>query len=123
MNLGDFVAKVRASLPRGSILKNPGSGTSTITDHSQSYLKYRRGKSTIRVSYESLFNAYSAHKGKRVSSSDLKFFAPSVFDSQARPAGHSCNATLLFLLLRELGLSSDIYGTGVKGDPYYVSIS
>ena len=122
MTLVEFVQLLKSSVPVGSVLDNPGGGTSKIIEYSQSFISYRRGRSTIRVSYESIFKAYTTFKGRRVSSSDLKALAPSVFDSAARPAGHSCNATLLFLLLRELGLSSNIGGSGVKGSPYYVAI-
>ena len=122
MTLLEFVKALKASVPVGSVLDNPGGGTSKIVGYSQSSVTYRRGKSTIRVSYESLFRAYSAFSGRQVSSSELKLFAPSVFDSAARPAGHSCNATFLFLLLGELGIASAIAGRGVKGDPYFVAI-
>ena len=122
MTLVEFVLALKSTGPVDSVLDNPGGGTSKIIEYSQSFITYRRGKSAIRVSYESLFKAYTAFKGRQVSSSDLKQCAPSVFDSAARPAGHSCNATLLFLLLRELGMSSAISGSGVKGDPYFVAI-
>jgi hypothetical protein len=94
MTFAEFALALKSSLPTGSVLNNPGGGTSTIIGYSQSFVTYRRGKSAIRVSYENLFKAYTAFKGRRVSSSDLKQFAPSVFASDARPAGHSCNATV-----------------------------
>ncbi len=122
MTLEEFAASLKEAIPLGSVLENPGGGTSTITNYTQAFITYRRGKSSISVSYEKLFHAYLAHKGRKVSASDLKQFAPSVFDSTARPAGHSCNATLLFLMLNRLGLSSEIGGSGVRGDPYFVSI-
>lgn len=122
MTLDEFAHSLKESVSLGTILDNPGGGTSTITDYSQSFVIYKRGKSSIRVSYENLFKAYLAHKGRTVSASDLKKFAPSVFDSAARPAGHSCNATFLFLLLGRLGLAGNIGGSGVKGDSYFVSI-
>ncbi len=122
MTLLEFCQMLKTVVPVGSTLDSPGGGTSKIIKYSQSFITYRRGKSDIRVSYVDLFRAYVKHKGRKVSSSDLKRFAPAVFDSKARPAGHSCNTTILFLLLRKLDLSSDISGSGVKGDPYYVSI-
>jgi hypothetical protein len=122
MTLVEFVNALKASVPAGSVLDNPGGGTSKIVEYSQSFVTYRRGKSNIRVSYKSLFKAYAAFRGRQVSSSELKLFAPSVFDSAARPAGHSCNATFLFLLLGEIGMASGISGRGVKGDPYFVAI-
>jgi len=123
MTLEEFVERIRTALPVGSILENPGGGTSTIIAHSPSFITYRRGKSSIRVAHESLFKAYTAFLGRQLSSSDLKVFAPNVFDSAARPAGHSCNGTFLLLLLRHLGLAGDIQGKGVRGNPYWTRIS
>ena len=123
MTLVEFVSALKSSVPVGAVLDNPGGGTSKIIDYSQSFVTYHRGRSAIRVSYESLFKAYAAFKGRQVSSSDLKQFDPSVFDSAARPAGHSCNATFLFLVLGELGMSSEISGSGVNGGPYFVAIT
>lgn len=123
MTLDEFANRIRSDLPVGSIMDNPGGGTSTIIKQSQSFITYRRGKSSICVSYEALFKAYGAYRGKQVSASDLKVFAPSVFDSAARPAGHSCNSTFLLLLLRHLGLAGDIQGQGVRGSPFHARIS
>lgn len=55
MMLAEFALALKSSLPVGSILSNPGGGTSKIIDHSQLFVTYRRGKSAVRVSYESLF--------------------------------------------------------------------
>lgn len=122
MTLEEFAASLKVTVPLGPCWKTQGAATSTITNYTQAFITYRRGKSSISISYEKLFQAYLAYKGRKVSASDLRQFAPSVFDSSARPAGHSCNVTLLFLILNSLGLSSEIGGSGVKGDPYFVSI-
>jgi hypothetical protein len=45
-----------------------------------------------------------------------------IFDSNARPAGHSCNCTFLFLVLKEIGLCGEIKGAGKAGNPFYVDI-
>ena len=112
-----FAERIQSELPVGSILENPGGGTSTITDYSQAFITYRRGKSSIHVSYENLFKAYCKYQGQQVRASDLKTFAPNVFDSAARPSGHSCNATFMFLLLGRLGLAGEFEGKGVRGGP------
>jgi len=58
-----------------------------------------------------------------MSSVDLKTDNPSVFDSQARPAGHSCNCTFLFMVLHQMGIASNVHGRGVRGNPFYVDVS
>lgn len=122
MKLGAFVLALQNVLPAGLTLANPGGGTSTIVDCSSNSVRYRRGRSEIAVSMESLHKAYLAYQGRRVTSADLREYAPSVFDSHARPAGHSCNVTFLFLALHRAGLASEIGGKGVRGNPFFVMI-
>lgn len=86
-------------------------------------ISYVRGNSTIAVAVSDLFEAYSQFKGRPMSSTDLREFAPSVFDSNARPAGHSCNCTLHFRILQVLDLAGEIDGAGVRGDPFAVAVS
>ena len=122
MNLELFASRIRSAVSVGTVFENPGGGTSTVLKITDTVITYRRGKSTISVSLEDLFTAYASFQGQQVSSSELKAFTPSVFDSQARPAGHSCNATFLFLILRRIGVAGDLGGNGIKGDPYFVHI-
>jgi type IV secretory pathway TraG/TraD family ATPase VirD4 len=70
-----------------------------------------------------LFDAYALYRGRRVSTTELRAFRPVVFDSAARPAGHSCNCTIFFLLLERMGVVEGIQGKGVCGNPFYVDIS
>ena len=115
----DFINQVLHTLPLGYQFYNPGGGTSRISGIDTSVVIYIRGKSKIRVCVADLFNAYDHFKGQRVSSTNLRNFAPAVFDSNARPAGHSCNCTFLFHLLQRLDLAEGILvGRGVRGDPY-----
>lgn len=120
MNYTEFLHRVHKSIPPGTILVNPGGGTSKIKSYSSECVSYVRKNSTITVSLKDLFDEYTRFKGGRVSSSDLKRANPAVFDSQARPAGHSCNCTLLFMILKEIGIVSHIYGRGVSGDPFFI---
>ena len=120
MTLIDFVAAVKATFPVGTVIVNPGGGTSTIVGYGDKNVSYLRGNSTITVELIDLYEAYSSFRGQRVSSSDLRVFNPSVFDSAARPAGHSCNCTFLFRVLERLSLSGPISGSGVRGNPYAV---
>lgn len=123
MNDMDFKQRIKASIPRGAILVNPGGGTSTIVSYSTESVTYRRGNSEITVSFHDLFNVMEKFKGGRMSSSDLKRAKPSVFDSSARPAGHSCNCTFLFMVLKEIGIVKRISGRGVSGDPFFVVLT
>ena len=104
--------------PIGTVFDNPGGGTSTIIGYGDEKLSYLRRNSTIYVAYADLVSAYSEFRGKRVAAPQLKKFAPRVFDSSARPAGHSCNCTMLFILFRRIGLAGAIEGGGVRGNPY-----
>ena len=123
MDLEQFENAVQSTLPAGTVIDNPGGGISTIVGYKNSNISYVRGNSTITVSLADLHKGYSAFLGQRLSSSDLKKIAPSVFDSSARPAGHSCNCTFLFRILQRLNLASEIEGRGVRGSPFSVVIT
>lgn len=95
-----------------TILPSPGRGACTIKGYSDGNVSYVRGKSIIRVSLRDLFAAYAEFRGKEVTSRDLRDYAPQLFDSSARPAGHSCNCTFLFMVLTKLVLTDGILGEG-----------
>ena len=118
MKLDQFKDQIKKTTPVGTVLENPGGGTSEITQYSDHNIYYIRGSSTISVSFDDLFSAYSNFKGQRVSSSELRTYAPAIFDSAARPAGHSCNCTFLLLILERMKLVDEIEGSGVRGDPF-----
>ena len=119
MTRQDFINACGQALPVGYEFENPKRGTSRILNIDTSAVSYRRGVSTIRVRLTDLYEAYNHFKGQRVSSTDLSHFAPSVFDSNARPAGHSCNCIFLFHLLQKLNLAEgNLEGNGVRGNPY-----
>ena len=67
-----------------------------------------------------LYAAYTTFRGKTVSSTDLREYAPQVFDSKR--SGHSCNCTLLFMVLKMIGAITTIEGKGVRGNPFRVTI-
>jgi len=117
-----FKSKFEVALPIGSVLKNPGCGTSEVLSNASDHVAYKCGKSRIRTSLSDFHASFIRFAGSRVTSSDLKVFRPSVYDSYARPAGHSCNCTFLFLGLQQMGLSSAIKGAGVRGSPYTVDL-
>jgi len=122
MTLNEFIRNIKQIFPKGTVLKNPGRGTSEVTGFTEEKISYVRGSSKMYVGFEDLFRAYSKFKGQYVTSSDLKTYAPHIFDSSARPAGHSCNCTFLFLLLGRMNLAGDIQGAGVRGNPFGIRI-
>lgn len=121
MNYQQFIDSTTSRIPVGVIIKNPGGGTSKIISYSDQTVCYERGKSTISVSFDNLYQAYNQFRGKKVSTKDLRDFAPTVFDSKQN--GHSCNATFLFSILKLLGKVSEIKGEGKANHPFYVSIN
>ena len=124
LSVEEFVKRAHAAFPVGYAFANLGRGTTRIEAHSSGHVWYRRGSSTIRVPWGALYAAYAAFAGKRMSSADLREFRPHVFDSLARPAGHSCNCTFLIQLLMGMGLvDGGIQGRGVRGDPYAVLVA
>ena len=123
MELNAFVERARALTPVGYEFENPGGGSSRILSSGRDKLGYRRGRSAIFVRWAVLHEAFVRFAGERVSSSDLRQSMPSVFDSNARPAGHSCNCTLLFHLLEKLSLTiGQMGGRGVRGDPFWIRL-
>ena len=118
MTLDEFRTRMKKSLPPGTVLQNPGGGTRTIKSYSD---RNGSGVSTIGVAVEALLAVYQHFHGVQVTSRDLKVHAPAVFDSSARPAGHSCNCTFLFMVLERLGLADPIQGDGVSGRPFYTT--
>jgi len=116
----EFQDKICRAVSSGSVFKNPGSGTSVVKSITNDRIYYKRRSSTISIKFADLFNAYQTFKGSWISSADLKKLAPNVFDTKARPAGHDCNCTFLYLILQSVGLAGNISGSGVKGDPFII---
>jgi hypothetical protein len=117
----DFHQRLVAALPPGTVLQNPGGGTTAILNYTASdNLVYRRGQTRIYVSIRELCVAHQLFQGQMVSSTDLRNYAPKVFDSDH--SGHSCNCTLLFLALRAMGLVDSIEGAGKRGNPFRVHL-
>jgi len=121
MEYQQFYDQLLISLPIGTILNNPGGGTTKISSYTKDNLAYVRGKSKIRVSIHDLYSAYSRFNGQVVTSTELRAYLPRVFDSKVN--GHSCNCTVLFMALKQMGLTGSIKGTGKRGDPFKVILS
>ena len=124
MTLMQFIRALQRTIAPGDRFPNPRRGETVILDVNEERLVYRRGRSQIRVRVQELHRAYGYFRGRRMSSSDLRRFAPSVFDSAPAngPRGHSCNCTVFFQLLGTLGCAGPIEGAGVAGDPYAVRV-
>jgi len=120
MNIDQFKQKIKLAVQVGTIFDNPGKGTSTVTALSDRGISYVRGSSLIYFSFQDIFDAFEYFNGGRVTSNDLKSYRRTVFDSKTN--GHSCNCTFLFMLLKKMGIVSEIGGQGVKGKPYFVNI-
>lgn len=118
MDLKSIREKLEQKVPPGTELTNPGGGTSTIASYGDEKVAYVRGSSTMYLPFAEIITAYKKFSGKEVSSKTLKEFRPNIYDSAARPAGHSCNCTMLFLLLGEIGLAEQIQGAGKRGDSF-----
>ena len=119
-----FIQALQRSFSPGDRFPNPGGGETEIVRLGTDRLVYRRGRSEIRVPVRDLYRTYVHFRGRRMSSSDLRRFAPSLFDSAPASGrrGHSCNCTVLLHLLGALGLAGPIEGAGVAGDPYAVGV-
>lgn len=115
-----FIDMIVRNLPAGTVFDNPGGGTSSVLSVSRDIIEYQRGNSKIRVRLRDLFTAYEKFQGLAVTSIDLGHAWPEIFDSHARPGGHSCNCTFLYSLLQHLGLAGPTSGRGVRGDPFRV---
>ena len=120
MNIDQFKHKIKLAVQVGTIFDNPGKGTSAVTALSDHGISYVRGRSVIHFSFQDIFDAFEYFNWGRVTSNDLKSYRPTVFDSKAND--HSCNCTFLFMLLRKIGIVSEISGQGVEGKPYFVDI-
>jgi hypothetical protein len=122
MTFEKFSAVFRAFFPVDTVVDNPGGGTSKITKYSGVKVLYKRGRTVIPVSLKELHGAYEHFKGSVVSSAELRKFKPAVFNSAARPAGHSCNCTFFFCALSKLNLSGPLLGSGVAHHPFSAAI-
>lgn len=116
MELQAFIDRLHSHVPVGTVFENPGGGTSTVMGYTGQNVCYMRRDSKIRVSTAELHRAYIEFKGRVVSTSALKQYAPRVFDSSE--SGHNCNTTFLFQILRALSLAGPVQGGGKRGNPF-----
>lgn len=122
MTYDEFDAKFLETIPLGIIFQNPKKGVSEVCSNQNGVVSYRRASSKLSISRKSLFDVFTEFQGKRMSSSELKARWPAIFDPSARPAGHSCHVTFLFLVLKKMEICSDIKGKGVRGNSFFVEV-
>jgi hypothetical protein len=122
MNRSTFFQKVVDECNTTRRLNFPPFKECEILKACEDAITYRRGQSQFKVRISDLYDATEHFSGYRVKTSDIRKFRPNVFDSKARPAGHSCNISLLFMLLLRLKIARELQGRGVSGDPYSVFI-
>ncbi|OAN16479.1 hypothetical protein A3K86_10805 [Photobacterium jeanii] len=122
MDRVSFESLFRQSVPVNSVFSNPGGGTSTVCKIGDDRVVYKRGSSRMTLLLDDLYLVYKELEvNTKVSSSDLKQLKPSVFDSTKN--GHSCNCTFVFTVLNQMGISNDIGGKGVRGNPFYTTFA
>lgn len=118
----EFKELIYKKIVEGKKLSNPGGGTSIIDYVKKDRIKYIRKNSHMYLSIDIIYKKYKENIGKALNTNDLKEQNPEIFDSAAKPAGHSCNCTFLFMVLKELELVDSIKGLGKPGNPFYIEI-
>lgn len=121
MEYDAFVQSLMASLPEGTVMDNPGGGTSTVMWCDGERICYKRGRgSRLYVDLRHLYEGYRQHSGRRMTTNDLKAMNPAVFDTKQN--GHNCHCTFLFMALQRMGIVGAIQGAGGAGSPFWVSL-
>ncbi len=118
LTLDQFIEQTRIHFPIGYKIKNLGRGNTIIENYNDNKICYRRKNSNIYIELLSLYDAYVDFSGKKVSSTDLRQYAPKIFNS--KKDGHSCNCTFFFQILKEIGVVNKIMGEGKRGNPFYI---
>lgn len=123
MNSDTIRKLIEKSFPVGTKIQNPGRGCTKIGGYNVQKVSYMRRSSRMYLPYKTILSVIKSFNGQEVSSKTVKEFLPEIFDSQARPAGHSCNGTTLFLLLKGIGFTERIEGRGKRGNPFKILIN
>lgn len=112
---------IKENITKGMVFENPGGGTSTVVNVTDTYISYKRKNSNMKLNISEIEAIYDIYKGKEVTSTELKKYKSKVFSSD--DGGHSCNCTFLFLVLEKLGYTiGSIKGRGKRGNPFYIEI-
>jgi hypothetical protein len=119
MTFDEFQCELRSKITLGKVMENPERGTSTIIAYTQNgNICYLRGESCISIPLIEIYNAYQRYSGKQCSSTDLKKLNPLVFSAKR----HGCNCSFFFMVLREMGLCSEIRRVGKGNSPFGVDV-
>ena len=101
------------------VLKNPKSGTSTITAIDKNVVHYTRGSSPFSLEIAIIEKAYQNFNGKKCTTDDLAKFNKVFTDKNGNA---HCGCTFFLMLMREF-FGVPILGKGVKGNPFYVDLN
>ena len=116
-----FLEQLKIDIPIDSKIENPGGGVSMIVSIGEDKLSYIRGTSRIYLPIETVLDVLNEFSGKTLSSSDLKEYNPTVFDS--KHGGHDCNRTVTFCIFEKMGLTvGSVKGSGKRGSPFYITM-
>jgi hypothetical protein len=119
MTFDEFQCKLKSKITLGKVMENPEKGTSTIIAYTQKgNIRYLRGEHCISIPLIEIYNAYQKYRGKQCLSTDLKALNPRVFGAQ----GHGCNCSFFFMVLREMGLCSEIRRVGNGSSSFCVDV-
>ena len=66
MDYYEFFQQTKSALPEGTLLNNPGGGTSRIIGYTHDKMIYKRGNSQIYVSMRDLYSASQTFAGRTV---------------------------------------------------------
>jgi len=120
MNQDAFSLALVSSLPVGTVLENPGGGTSEVVVSGPDRICYKRQNTRMCIQISLLFDVYERYRGRAVSSNELRELVPKVFDSKR--SGHSCHCTFLFMAFQRIGLAGEIFGEGKRGSPFGIQV-
>lgn len=103
----------------GYVFEYSGKIIAVVESINAERIVYKCGKLCIALKMCDLETTYNRYKGKLCHAEDLKQYNPVIFDTKKN--GYSCSCTFFFMLLQHLGLA-EIFGEGVKGNPFYAQI-
>jgi hypothetical protein len=119
MQVDEFIQRFQKSLPVGTVLNNPGGGTSTILKYAGTKVCYQRGAASFDFDIRVMHQAVSHFAGRVVSANLLRSFDPEQFSP---PHGHSGHCIFLFTALVQMKLAKGVQGSGAIDDPFAIQM-
>jgi hypothetical protein len=120
MTIESLVKELKQNLPVGTVLDNPkeGTGNSKVIKYRGDDIIYRRADTEFPLDLMVVAETYEDFKGRTVTTSDLGKYNPSVYGE----SGHGCNKTFFMMIMKKMGLTKTISGSGVPGDPFRIQL-